>query len=355
MEEKAKILLVDDERLYLDILVELLKPDYKLYIAKSAEQAYNRIKENLPDLILMDIQMPDASGYDACERIKANPSWRHIPLIFLTANTDSASETLAFQTGAVDFIYKPIVADTLRVRVSHQINLLRLNKKLTELHDTAVQLNDKRDQAFKGSRDALIFMLVHQYLPATSGEKVIFCKQFQCLLRLLVEQLSLNANYCDILDETTIFDLVCVALVSKMADPIDHTVSNDVTLDQFNASVQTQQLELLLQQAKHFAGVSRFMAMAEEIIRHSHESWDGTGLPLGLQTEQIPLTCRIVKLANAYQSCFANSSMAIDLRHQQALEFLQTESGRSLDPKLVDAFFQIQDDFLKEAKTFDNQ
>ena len=118
METKLKILIVDDERFYINILVELLQDNFKLYIAKSGEQALKRISDNRPDLILLDIMMPEMDGYQTCAEIKKNQQWDNIPVIFLTGNTDQESENKAFAAGAVDYISKPIAPATVISRVN---------------------------------------------------------------------------------------------------------------------------------------------------------------------------------------------------------------------------------------------
>jgi putative two-component system response regulator len=118
METKLKILIVDDERFYINILVGLLKDQYKLYIAKSGEQALKRISDNLPDLILLDIMMPGMDGYQTCAEIKKNPQWVNIPILFLTGKTDQESEEKAFAAGAIDFIKKPIAPATVIAKIN---------------------------------------------------------------------------------------------------------------------------------------------------------------------------------------------------------------------------------------------
>lgn len=108
MENKFKILIVDDERFYINLLVGLLKDHYKIYIAKSGEQALKRILDNQPDLILLDIMMPEMDGYQTCQSIKNNPEWIDIPVIFLSGNTDKESTAKAFTSGAIDYIKKPV-------------------------------------------------------------------------------------------------------------------------------------------------------------------------------------------------------------------------------------------------------
>ena len=108
-EEQQKILVVDDERLNINVLVDLLKPDYKMMAAKSGEQALKAVRiANPPDLILLDIMMPEMDGYEVCRRLKADEATRDIPVIFVTAMGDTSDETKGLEVGAVDYLTKPI-------------------------------------------------------------------------------------------------------------------------------------------------------------------------------------------------------------------------------------------------------
>ncbi|MFK5948440.1 MAG: response regulator [Methylococcales bacterium] len=132
MDTDNKILIVDDERFYINVLVDLLKDKYKLYIAKSGEQALKRIADNPPDLILLDIMMPEMDGYQTCIEVKKNPQWKQIPIIFLTGNTDQDSEAKAFDYGAVDFINKPIIPSTVLARIKKHLSLLHAHQALEQ-------------------------------------------------------------------------------------------------------------------------------------------------------------------------------------------------------------------------------
>ena len=118
MNKELNILVVDDERFYINLLVELLKDKYKLYIAKSGEQALKRIADKQPDLILLDIMMPGLDGYQTCVEIKKNPQWQDIPILFLSSHTDKDSEAKAFSVGAVGYIKKPIIVDQLVISIN---------------------------------------------------------------------------------------------------------------------------------------------------------------------------------------------------------------------------------------------
>lgn len=133
-DERAKILIVDDEKVNIDVLVGLLKPYYRTIVAKSGEQAFQRLENpSLPDLILLDIMMPGLDGYEVCRKFKNNPATRHIPVIFITSKTDEQDEALGFKVGAVDYITKPFSPLIVWARVKTHIELKRRGDMLERL------------------------------------------------------------------------------------------------------------------------------------------------------------------------------------------------------------------------------
>ena len=121
--DKQKILIADDERFNLNILVEILKPDYKIIVAKDGKQAIERAKSNPPDLILLDIMMPEMDGYEACKKLKENEQTKNIPVIFITAMKEEGNEVKGFDLGAVDYIIKPFQAAIVMARVKTQLKM----------------------------------------------------------------------------------------------------------------------------------------------------------------------------------------------------------------------------------------
>ena len=176
MDSSYKILIVDDERFYINVLSELLKEQYKLYIAKSGEQALQRLADNQPDLILLDIMMPDMDGYQTCLKIKQQAEWAGIPIIFLTGKTDSESEAKAFTCGAVDFISKPISPATVLARIKTHISLLNARQAL-----------EKQNQYLEETKDLVVCPTCLAEKPVQwavrmeiAGWEVFFCRCPYC-------------------------------------------------------------------------------------------------------------------------------------------------------------------------------
>jgi len=136
--ERPKILIVDDEKINIDVLVGLLNPDYKTVVAKNGEQAFMRLeKPPLPDLILLDIMMPGIDGLEVCRRLKLMEKVRHVPVIFITAKSTTGEIVKGFKLGAVDYITKPFQPEELAARVSTHI---KLKKTITELENAHREL-----------------------------------------------------------------------------------------------------------------------------------------------------------------------------------------------------------------------
>lgn len=153
--DKAKILIIDDERLFLNIIVDLLKDDFETYTAINGKEALQHIEnDNLPDLIILDIILPDMDGYEVCKKFKENKKTQNIPIIFLTIKTDVDHETKGFEAGAVDYITKPISPPILKARVKTQIALMQAHKKLANhahelektVHERTLELRNEIDE-----------------------------------------------------------------------------------------------------------------------------------------------------------------------------------------------------------------
>jgi len=165
-EEQQKILVVDDERLNINVLVDLLKPDYKMMAAKNGEQALKAVKvANPPDLILLDIMMPEMDGYEVCRRLKADETTRDIPVIFITAMTETSDETTGLEVGAVDYLTKPISPPIVEARVKTHLALRRNMAELQKAYGIIEAQKERMQEELNVGRDIQMSM-VPQKFPA---------------------------------------------------------------------------------------------------------------------------------------------------------------------------------------------
>ena len=343
------ILIVDDERFYINVLVELLKSKYKLYIAKSAEQALKRIADNQPDLILLDIMMPEKDGYQACLEIKNNPAWVDIPIIFLTGKTDQESEQKAFNYGAVDFISKPVTPATVLARIKTQLSLLNSRQSLEHQNHLLEQKVRERTREIELIQDAAIYSLsmLAEARDQETGEHIQRTQQF---VRALAKKLQANPKYSDVLDDHTInllFKSAPLHDIGKIAVP-------DTILKKPGPLTAEETIEMqkhttyggdAIKNAEKLSGSSSFLKLAREIAYSHQEKWDGSGYPEGLKQQQIPLSARLMAIADVYDALVNKRIYKPAYSHNEAVNYIKQQKGLHFDPDIVDAFIEIETDF----------
>ncbi len=181
--QKENILVVDDQMTNLKILSSILSKEYSLGIANSGENALKYLENNTPDLILLDIMMPEMDGYEVCQKIKQNEAYKDIPIIFLTAKTDIDDVVKGFEYGAVDYIAKPFNISELKVRVRNHLNLQAARNELKKANAKLKKINQEKDRFFS--------IIAHDLRSPLSG--------FAGLSELLVQQI--RANNLDMIEK----------------------------------------------------------------------------------------------------------------------------------------------------------
>jgi len=349
METNQKILIVDDERFYINVLVELLKDTYKIYIAKSGEQALKRINDNLPDLILLDIMMPDMDGYQTCIEIKKNSQWAQIPLIFLTGKTDQDSEAKAFEFGAVDFITKPIVPTTVSARIKTHLSLLQARQALEQQNKLLEEKVRERTHEIELTQDAAIYSLstLAEYRDLETGDHIRRTQQF---IKILAKELQSNPSFSNCLDDNTIemlFKSAPLHDIGKIAVP-------DTILKKPGPLSPEEMIEMkkhttyggnAIKNAEKLSGSSSFLKFAKEIAYYHQEKWDGSGYPEGLKGSKIPISARLMAIADVYDALVNKRVYKPAFSHQYAVDYITQQKGLHFDPDMVDAFLQVQNKF----------
>ncbi|TYL48038.1 HD domain-containing phosphohydrolase [Marinomonas sp. IMCC 4694] len=332
--KNKRVLIVDDVPRNIDLLKGILIEKYQVQIAKSGKVALDIIERALPDIILLDIMMPDMNGFEVCERLKAHPKTADIPVIFLTAMTDSQHEQRGFNLGCVDFITKPITPLTTLSRVATHLKLAEdnlANKRTIE--DRTRELDDALHSA--------IGMLgeVGQFNDTDTGVH---------MWRM--------ADYGAALAKKIGWEASQVALL-KLAAPLHDTGKvgipdsilkspNKLTEDEWEIMRQHTVIgyQILIK-----SDAPLFKLAAEVALGH-HERWDGSGYPLGLSGEDIPLSARIVALADVFDALTMERSYKRSWTIEESFEHIKKGAGSHFDPDLVECFLSIEED-LRAIKT----
>ncbi len=318
-DERPRLLVVDDEPTNLQVLRHVLQADYRLLFATDGERALAIARQQRPDLILLDLMMPGMSGYDVCTVLKADANTAAIPVIFVTALSDSQDEARGFEVGSVDYITKPVSAPVVRARARTHLSLVHLD----ELRETRLQIVQRLGRAA-------------EYKDNETGLHVIRMSHYAHRLALATGHSPAWAD--DLLNAAPMHD------VGKIGIP-DAVLRKPGPLDDGEWAVMRRHPEIGAEIiGDHPAGVLR---MARTIALAHHEKWDGSGYPNGLAGEDIPIEARIVAIADVFDALTTCRPYKNAWPVAQALEHIQAQAGLHLDPALVAPFAKLVPELLE--------
>jgi putative two-component system response regulator len=304
------ILAVDDEASNLQLLRQILQDHYRLLFAKDGARALELASQELPDLVLLDVMMPGMSGYEVCAALKANPRTAPIPVVFVTALSDTADELEGFEAGAVDYITKPVSAPVVRARVRTHLSLVRMEE-------------------LKASRLAIVqrLGLAAEYKDNETGLHVIRMSHFSRILGLAAGLSPQQAD--DLLHAAPMHD------VGKIGIP-DHILRKPGPLDADEWAIMQSHARIGAEIiGEHADGMLR---LAHDIAITHHEKYDGSGYPQGLAGEAIPLVGRIVAIADVFDALTSVRPYKRAWTEEEAVAQLIDQKGKHFDPALVDLF-----------------
>ena len=352
------ILVVDDTPENLTLMSGLLKESYRVKVANGGERALKiAISDTPPDLILLDIMMPEIDGYEVCRRLKADPRSVDIPVIFLTAKSEVADETLGLEMGAVDYITKPISPPIVLARVKTQLAMKRMADFLRDQNHYLESEVRRRTEEVTAIQEVTIHAMASlaETRDSDTGNHIRRTKHF---LRLLAEKVRHNPRFSDFLTDSTIdmlyksaplHDIGKVGIPDRILlkpgrfEPHEFEIMKTHTTLGRDAIVRAEQ-ELGLE--------VEFLRHAKEIAYYHQEKWDGSGYPEGISGETIPLSARLMAVADVYDALVSRRVYKEGMPHEKAVQIIQEGRGSHFDPDLVDAFLELQPEFQEISRRY---
>lgn len=345
MSQKKKILMIDDVALNHATARSVLEDTYDFYEADSGPKAFEMLADLEPDLILLDVVMPDMNGMEVLKKLKSIPAYKSIPVIFLTADTSPEAEVEGFQLGIVDYITKPFIPMVMKKRIETQISLSQYQKNLEESVEKKVEemerMYDLIAVSFAGlveSRDGVTGV----HLKNTSLYFSVFISHLKDMARYreyLPPSVVKKACRCAPLHDVgkiAIRDSVLRKPASLSEDEFDdmklHAVIGGDLFDYLEKRIPDRE----------FAGI------ASQIAKSHHERWDGKGYPNGLKGEEIPLLARIMAIVDVYDAMTSKRPYKAPISHEKTMAFIAANSGTQFDPHLVNEFLDISN-VIKEC------
>ena len=362
-EPLKQILVVDDSTINISAAQAALEADYEVLSVESAQAMFSLLESGpRPDLILLDVLMPEMDGYEAIVKLKANPVTADIPVIFLTSLSDREAEFVGLDYGAVDYIAKPIFPSLLAKRVSNHLLLDDQKKQLESQQQTLKNYNDNLEAVIKKQTRAVLDL---QYaILATIGNIIEFRdditgkhnQNITAYLFVFIEGLREEHLYADEIDEWNI-PLVCQS--AQLHDVGKIAISDTILYKEgalSDAEFEIMKNHTMLGETI-VDKISNFTSSGKEFLYHArilagmhHEHWDGTGYPYGLMGEDIPLEGRLMAIVDVYDALVAARPYKKSFSHEEALEHIKLGSGTQFDPTLVEAFGRIAGRFKEIFK-----
>ena len=318
-DQRPRLLLVDDELTNLQVLRHILQADYRLLFATDGERALQVAREQRPDLVLLDIMMPHMDGYAVCRALKADAATASIPVIFITALNDSQDETAGFDVGGVDYLTKPVSPPVVRARVRTHLSLVRMD----ELRETRLQIVQRLGRAA-------------EYKDNETGMHVIRMSHFSQLLALAAGCSPAWAE--DLLNAAPMHD------VGKIGIP-DAVLRKPGPLDADEWATMRRHPEIGAEIIGEYP--SGVLQLAREIALAHHEKWDGSGYPRDLAGEAIPLSARIVAIADVFDALTTRRPYKEPWPVQEAMSHIAAQAGKHFDPALVALFAPLLPQLLE--------
>ena len=352
---QATILIVDDIPENLAVLSEVLQPTWRVRAANSGRRALQiAAGDPSPDLILLDVMMPDMDGYAVLDALQASPKTAEIPVIFVTAMDSTEDEERGLDLGAIDYITKPIRPAVVCARVRTQLELTRARAHLkneNQYLEAEVARRMRQNLVIQQVSIHALARLAETRDPETGNH----LRRTQGYVRTLAEALQPHPRFADALPRHTVELLVQSAPlhdIGKVGIPDNVLLKpGKLTPEEWvvmktHARLGYEAIEQAEQDAEERVD---FLAIAKEIALHHHEKWDGSGYPAGLSGDDIPVSARLMALADVFDALICHRVYKPPMPPEDARRIIESERGRHFDPDIVDAFSQNFERFVDIA------
>ena len=359
LQEKTTIMVVDDTPVNLKLLQEMLQSKgYLVLTFPRGAMALAAAAKNPPDLIMLDIQMPEMDGFEVCKRLKADAALKEIPVIFISALTETDDKVKAFAMGGVDYVSKPFQFEEVNARIETHLRLRRMQIELLQHNLHLEDLVKEKVREISDSQVAAIIALAKlaESRDDDTGHHIehtrIFCK-------IMAEKLLGYSRDTDSIDPTFIEDIYHAASLHDIGKV---GISDNILLKP--GKLTPEEFEIIkthtvigantLQTARSRYPRNVFINMGMAIARSHHEKWDGSGYPDGLAGEEIPLTARIMAVADVYDALRSKRPYKAAFTHEKSCAIIREGSGRQFDPALIEAFMTVEAEFAKIRAEMDD-
>ena len=342
MSAPKKIIAVDDNLTNLTALKNILKPVYETYPVSSAAKMFDLLERVRPDLILLDVEMPEISGYDAIRLLKNNAAYKDIPVIFVSALSGEQEELTGLELGAVDYMYKPFVASILLRHIETHISLAEHKRQLHELNEEIQKkLAAKTKEIFTLQSSILnIVAGMVESRDGTTGSHIYRIQKYlDCLIDAMIEQNVYHDEICNwdmdfFVSSSQLHDVGKISISDTILNKPSSLTDDEYEVMKTHVTLGADAINRM--QAK--VGGNDFLSYALVFALTHHERWDGEGYPYRLKGDNIPLIGRLMAVADVYDALVSARPYKQALSPDEAANIIRKGKGTQFDPQIVEVF-----------------
>jgi putative two-component system response regulator len=354
MEKRRKrIILVDDNATNLTVGKNVLMGMYDVYVASSGALLFKVLEKVIPDLILLDIEMPEMSGYGVIKLLKAGPRTAEIPVIFLTAKSDSGSELEGLSLGAIDYISKPFSPPLLLKRIEVHLLVESQKRELQDYNDNLQEMVRAKTKTVLDLQNVVLKTVADlvEHRDEITGGHVERTRNYVRILMRILDQEKIYRDEVQswdrefFLQSTLLHDLGKIAIKDSILLKPGKLTAEEYEEMKKHTIFGVRIIEDIIAGMDKNATESSFLYHAKIFAGTHHEKWDGAGYPYGLKGAGIPLQGRLMAIADVYDALIAERPYKKPLSHEEAVKIIVQGRGTHFDPVLTDLFLTVSEEF----------
>ena len=332
------IFVIDDNNTDLLLVEEMLGVHYNIITMASPKRMFTVLENGTlrPDLILLDVLIPEMNGFDVLRLLKSSSAYNSIPVIFLTSSMDLLTDDKSFEMGVVDIIFKPFSSSILLNRVKLHIEMGQYI-----LSQTAQLTNAQRDVIY------VLSTMVEYRDKYTGGHIERTAKNISILMEEMIRR-GIYAEKQKSWDMSTVHILALLHDIGKIgiSDSILNKPGYFTPEERLIMQDHARIGEEIIDRVKEKIGDNLFLENARGSVGYHHENWDGSGYPYGLKGEYIPLQGRIMAFVDVYDALITERPYKKPFTHDAAIDVIMKDVGKKFDPKISEAFWAVKDCFV---------
>ena len=355
---EQKVLIVDDDKTSLKLASGILADEYRTAVATGGEKALKYLEKNTPDLILLDINMPDMNGFEVMKRIQENPEYSEIPVIFVAADPSPQTEATCLEMGAVDYVSKPFIPTVLKNRSKRILELYEYRGKLESMVEEQAEKIVQQGDRISDIQNEVIVGIANliEERDNSTGEHVKNTQFYANLICKGLREYGVYEEYMtdEFIDNMTkaapLHDVGKIKITDAILQKTGKLSEDEYKIIQNHARYGADIVEEIL------GGVENpdYLSLARDVALYHHERWDGNGYPEGLAGEAIPLGGRIMAVADVFDALhedrvYHRGMHSID----DVFAIMKESSGTQFDPEIIKVFLKLKDRIEEHLKEKD--